>query len=129
MLKLNNIIHTLNLTMSDTRDHTIQSLIEQVLYSYDEPVSNSDIRTLIQTEFDIKIFENELDEAINKLIDIKSIERVSSHLKISTERKKAILALELSIKESSLNREKNLIKIIDTIDDELFIFQTCSYVL
>lgn len=117
-MKLDRIITTLNLVGSDTREETIRSMIENSLYSYNEPVEPKNLQEIIKVDFGISLFENELFSTIDSLQNEHLIQVVDGgKIRLSEERYRELLKIELGIKDQEAKRKTALIDIFNSHAD------------
>lgn len=118
MQVIDRIIHTLNLTSSDAREETIKSIVESTLYSYGEKIVLADLLSLIQSEYEISLFEHEVKECLSELEDAGAIINSNQAYILSPRRREEILAIELHIKEEKNRRQDKLRAMISQLSED-----------
>lgn len=117
-MKLDRIITTLNLVGSNTREETIRSMIENSLYAYGEPIDQKNLQDVIRLDFGISLFENELFNTIESLQNEQLIQVVeNSKIRLSDERHRELLKIEIGLKEEETKRKAALIGIFNSHSD------------
>ena len=119
--KITKISEILNLSTTENRTNTIRSLVENILFSYNEELTRDEIINLVLEMFDIDLFKNEVEEVLAKLIDIDSISIKDNKYKISDAKYSEIHRLNVVNKTNEENRFERFDKLIrefETIDKE-----------
>lgn len=74
MKNLDKVISVLDLASSDTRDDSIDSIIESVLYSYGDAISITEMKELIQNEYLLSLHDTELEASLDRLLQREHID-------------------------------------------------------
>ncbi len=97
-----------------------QSLIENILYSINEPLSNSDIFGLIKNEFHIEIDKFEFNESLNKLVaEGFLLKTKNDKYDLTDENKKKILNNVIENKDIESKRTERIIELLKEFHFEL----------
>ncbi|MFO7825290.1 MAG: hypothetical protein R6V72_15235 [Cyclobacterium sp.] len=115
----NKIVQSLYLCSTNTREKMQQSLVENILYSIGEPLSEIELLELIKTEFHIEVDKFEIKEVIYQMVSENILLESSGKFDLVEESKKDILRNVVENNEIESNRKNNITELLKTINSEL----------
>lgn len=115
----NKIIQSLYLCTTNSREKMQQSLIENILYSIGEPLSESQLLNLIKSEFLIEVDKFEIKEVLCQLVSENVLSESGGKFDLIDESKQNILRNVIENNEIENNRKNSIIDLLKTINAEL----------
>ncbi len=116
---IDKLVRNLYLCSSTSREKMQQSLIENILYSLDEPLTFQDIEDFIKSEFHIEIDTFELKETLERLTTENEISFKDQKYFLNDTRKKVVLKTVLENKKLDSQRQEKVILLLKDIDPTL----------
>lgn len=115
----NKIVQSLYLCSTNSREKMQQSLVENILYSIGEPLSEIELLELIKTEFHIEVDKFEIKEVIYQMVSENILLESSGKIDLVEDSKKDILRNVVENNEIESNRKNNITELLKTINSEL----------
>jgi hypothetical protein len=115
----NKIVQSLYLCSTNSREKMQQSLIENILYSIGEPLSEIELLDLIKTEFHIEVDKFEIKEVICQMVSENILTESAGKFDLVEESKQDILRNVVENNEIESNRKNNITEQLKTINPEL----------
>lgn len=112
---IDKIIRTFDLAKSDRRDDAFQSIIIDILFTYDDPVSLNEIHSLIKDEYSLNPNKNELLEHVEILAAQNEVISNKEKFSLNAESKLKYKKLYLQSHENKDIRDNNIRNIINDI--------------
>ncbi len=116
MKQINRIIRTLDIATSNEREDALKSIIFDILFNNDKPITFNELYELIVKDYSLKPNKNELKETIDLLSD--DINYTKNRYELLNEKKQEILLLSLKHKERKLEHFKHFGNILDEITEK-----------
>lgn len=119
----NKIVQSLYLCTTNSREKMQQSIIENILFSMDIPLSKSEIIDFIKSEFHLEIDEFELVETLKKLSSEKLLSENGGKYILTDDSKKNILRNVLENKDIETKRKATIIELIKSFNCQINDFE------
>lgn len=115
----NKIVQSLYLCSTNSREKMQQSLVENILYSIGEPLKETELLDLINSEFHIEVDKFEIKEVICQMVSENILTDSGGKFDLTEKSKQEILRNVVENNEIENNRKKNIIEQLKTINPEL----------
>ncbi|MDZ4148605.1 MAG: hypothetical protein U1C58_10005 [Flavobacteriaceae bacterium] len=115
----NKIVQSLYLCTTNSREKMQQSIIENILYSLDTPLSKVELLDFIKSEFHLEIDKFELTEALKKLSSEKILKENDGKYILTDDSKQNILRNVLENKDVEKKRKDRIIELVKSFDCQL----------
>lgn len=119
----NRIVQSLYLCTTNSREKMQQSIIENILYSLDMPLSKFELLDFIKSEFHLEIDEFELAETLKRLSTEKIISEKDGKYFLSDDSKQNILRNVLENKNIESKRKERIIELIKSFNCQINDFE------
>lgn len=115
----NKIVQSLYLCSTNSREKMQQSLIENILYSVGEPLSENELLDLIKCEFHIEVDKFEIKEVIIQMVSENILTDTGGKFDLIEETKQNILKNVVENNEIEIKRKNSIIELLKTLNSEL----------
>lgn len=116
--RLDRYIKTIYLAASPIREEMLESLLENVLYIWNEPIPLNKICELIKEEFSLEPIKDELQEGLNRLVEARKVIHKNNTWRLTDEAKKALLGKELKKQAVEESRYNNYTELLPKLSSE-----------
>lgn len=115
----NRIVQSLYLCTTNSREKMQQSIIENILFSLDMPLSKEELFGFIKSEFHLEIDDFELNETLKKLLSGKVLEEKDNKYVLASNSKQSILRNVLENKDIEAKRKERIIDLIKSFNCQI----------
>lgn len=115
----NRIVQSLYLCTTNSREKMQQSIIENILFSLDMPLSKLELLDFIKSEFHLEIDDFELNETLKKLLSEKILDEKDSKYILTSNSKQSILRNVLENKDIESKRKERIIDLIKSFNCQI----------
>jgi len=113
------IVQSLYLCTTNSREKMQQSIIENILYTLDLPLSRIELLDFIKSEFHLEIDEFELTESLKKLSSEKLLNEKDGKYNLTDDSKQNILRNVLENKDIENKRKERIIELIKSFNCQI----------